>query len=396
MKKEDGKVHPDTEKKSHDYIVFGAPDIGEDEISEVVDTLRSRWIGTGPKVHKFEKAFSEYKGNQELGGVALGSCTSALHLSLLALGVGPGDEVITSAMTFCATVNAIIHAGATPVIADVDPQTKNLSVSSVHKRLTTRTKAIIPVHYAGLMCDMGPLMELAREQNLLVVEDCAHAIEAYSDIGKAGAIGDVGCFSFYVTKNLVTGEGGMALSKDDTLLNRVKCLALHGMSKDAWKRFGDDGYQHYMVTEAGFKNNMTDIQASLGIVQLKKLEKNWNRRAQISKYFDEVFQELPITLPAPAPTGWRHAHHLYAIAIKDHCQGRDSILNELHQKGIGTGVHYLALPEHPFYCETYGWTSNDYPVATDWGRSTISLPLSATLTDQDVNRIADTVAKVVS
>ena len=252
------------------FLVFGAPAIEDAEIQEIVATMKSGWLGTGPKVAQFESDFAAYKGARH--AAAVNSCTAALHLSLLASGVGPGDEVITSALTFCATVNAIIHAGATPVLADVDPKTMNMDAEQVERRITSKTRALLPVHFAGRPCEMDALMEIAQRHDLKVIEDCAHAIETEYKGRKAGTFGDFGCFSFYVTKNVVTGEGGMVLARREEDIARVKVLGLHGMSKDAWKRFSDEGYKHYQVVECGFKYNMMDLQAAIGIHQLKRVE----------------------------------------------------------------------------------------------------------------------------
>ena len=242
---------------AHDqkFIVFGAPAIGEEEIEEVVATMKSSWLGTGPKTAAFEAAFAEYKGLEKEHAAAVNSCTAAIHLSLLAANLEPGSEVITTPLTFCATANAIIHAGFTPVLADVDPETQNISPEAIRKAITPKTGAILPVHFAGYPCDMDAIMAIAKEHNLKVIEDCAHAIESEYKGQKTGTIGDFGCFSFYVTKNLVTGEGGLILSKSLDAAARIKILALHGMSKDAWHRYSDKGFKHYQVVECGYKYN---------------------------------------------------------------------------------------------------------------------------------------------
>src|SRR5262245_18212478 len=247
------------------FLVFGQPDIRDDEIREVVLSMTSGWLGTGPKVARFEREFGAYVGAPH--PVALGSCTAALHLSLLAAGLGRGDEVITTALTFCATANAILHAGATPVLADVDPVTMNLDPDDVARKITPRTKALLPVHFAGRACDMDRIMALAARHRLKVIEDCAHAIETTWRGRHAGTFGDFGCFSFYVTKNVVTGEGGLVVARSEDDAARVKVLGLHGMSQDAWKRFSDEGYRHYEVVACGFKYNMMDLQAAIGIHQ---------------------------------------------------------------------------------------------------------------------------------
>jgi dTDP-4-amino-4,6-dideoxygalactose transaminase len=300
------------------YLVFGAPVIDDAEIAEVVDTLRSGWVGTGPKVGRFERDFARYTGAPH--AVAVASCTAALHLAMVASGVGPGDEVITTPLTFCATVNAILHTGATPVLADCDPRTMNLDPQRVSERVTPRTRAILPVHFGGRPCDMASLLEIARRHDLLVIEDCAHAIEAVAADGRhAGTLGDIGAFSFYATKNVVTAEGGMVTTADARVADRIKVMALHGMSQDAWNRFSDDGYRHYEVVDVGFKYNMTDLQASLGIHQLARVEASLARREEIWRHYDQAFADLPLKRPSPPEPGTRHARHLYTLCVeKDH------------------------------------------------------------------------------
>lgn len=277
------------------FLVFGSPSIEEAEIEEVVSSMKSGWLGTGPKVSQFESDFRAYK--KSLHAVAVNSCTAALHLSMLAAGLKPGDEVITTALTFCATINAVIHTGATPVIVDVDRNTMNMDPNQIERAIAPRTRALLSVHFAGLPCDMDAIMTIAEHHKLKVVEDCAHAIEAESRERKTGTFGDFGCFSFYVTKNIVTGEGGMVLAKTEEDASRIKMLALHGMSKDAWKRFGDEGYKHYFVVECGFKYNMMDIQAAIGIHQLKRIESYWQRHHEIWQRYNDAFKDMPITLP---------------------------------------------------------------------------------------------------
>ncbi|MEG4293038.1 DegT/DnrJ/EryC1/StrS family aminotransferase [Microcoleus sp. C2C3] len=261
----------------------------------------------------------------------------------------PGDEVITTRMTFCATVNAIIHAGATLVLADVDPVTMNLDPAQVEAKITPKTKAILQVHFAGRPCDMDALCEMARRHNLKLIEDCTHAIETEYKGRKAGTFGDFGCFSFYVTKNIATGEGGMILVGRQEDADRLKILALHGMSKDAWKRFGDSGYKHYQVVEVGFKYNMMDLQAAIGIHQMKRVAPYWKRREQIWQCYNEAFADLPITLPANPEPDTIHAYHLCTILVDEAKAGisRDEFLNAINAKNIGVGVHYMSMPEHP-------------------------------------------------
>jgi dTDP-4-amino-4,6-dideoxygalactose transaminase len=375
------------------FLVFGAPLIGESEIDEVVATLRSGWLGTGPKVKMFEAAMAEYTGSKH--AIAVNSCTAALHLSLLAAGVGPGDEVITTPMTFCATVNAIIHCGATPVLADIDPSTFNIDPNEIQAKLSPKTKAVVPVHFAGRLCDMAQITAIAEQNNLQLIEDCAHAIETTSSDGqKAGTFGNFGCFSFYVTKNVVTGEGGMIVTDDDDLAQRLRILSLHGMSKDAWKRFGNEGFKHYQVVEPGFKYNMMDIQAAIGIHQLARIESTWLRRQDIWARYQEAFKSLPLLLPADVGTD-KHAYHLYTIGIDlEHNKvSRDAFLDRMTWNGIGVGVHYLSLPEHEYYQKEFGWHSDDFPHARDLGRSTVSLPLSPAMTDADVEDVINSVMR---
>lgn len=377
------------------FLVFGSPLIAEDEIEEVVATLRSGWIGTGPRVHAFEEAFGAYI--EAPHAIALNSCTAALHLSLLASGVGPGDEVITTPMTFCATVNAIIHAGATPVFADCERETQNIDPAQVALKITPRTRAILPVHFAGRPCAMEAIMPLAREHGLKVIEDCAHAIETTIGGQHAGTFGNFGCFSFYVTKNIVTGEGGMIVTSDAPSADRIKILGLHGMSKDAWSRFGDAGYKHYQVVAVGFKYNMMDLQAAMGLKQLEKVERHWKRREAIWHRYQQAFAELPCQTPPPAAPNTRHAYHLYTLLLKleELSCTRDEVLDALARENIGTGVHYIALHTHPYYAEAYGLKRGDFPNAEYISERTLSLPLSAKLSDDDVQDVIDAVTRVL-
>ena len=381
-------------RSKENFLVFGAPLIENDEIEEVVDSLKKRWIGTGPKVHQFENLFREYKGSSH--ALALNSCTAALHLSLIACGVGPGDEVITSPMTFCATVNAIIHTGATPVLVDCELDTFNIDPKKIEEKINAKTKAILPVHFAGRSCAMDEITLIANTYDLLLIEDCAHAIETEYKGKKAGTFGDVGCFSFYATKNIVTGEGGMVLTNDDRIAGRVKVLGLHGMSKDAWKRFSDEGYKHYQVIQAGFKYNMMDLQAALGIHQIKRIDAYWNRRKEIWEKYNDAFADLPLILPKKPEPGTRHAFHLYTplIDVDKLRRTRDWVLDALTAENIGVGVHYLPIQSHPYYRKTYGWYDKDYPNAAWIGGRTLSLPLSPALTNDDVADVINAVIKV--
>ena len=381
-------------REKDNFLVFGAPLIEKQEIEEVVECFRRRWIGTGPKVHQFEKDFAAYKGTKH--AIALNSCTAALHLAMLSTGIGPGDEVITSPMTFCATINSIIHCGATPVLADCDRDTMNILPEEIEKKVTAKTKAIIPVHFAGRCCDMKTISNIAKKFDLLVIEDCAHAVESKYHGQNSGELGDIGCFSFYVTKSIVTGEGGMVITNDDRFAERIKILGLHGMSKDAWSRFSDVGYKHYQVIHAGFKYNMMDIQAAMGIHQLKRIERYWKHRKTIWKLYNDAFTGLPCLPPPDPETETKHGFHLYTpmIDIEKFGKSRDWVLNALTAENIGVGVHYLPAHLQPFYRKTYGWKEGDFPNAEWIGKRTLSLPLSAALNERDVEDVIEAFRKV--
>jgi dTDP-4-amino-4,6-dideoxygalactose transaminase len=379
------------------FLVFGAPAIGEEEIAEVEACLRSGWLGTGPRVARFEGDFAAYQGVSASRVAAVNSCTAALHVAMIAAGIEPGGEVITTPLTFCASVNAIIHARLTPVLADVDASAQTIDPAAIEAAVTPRTRAILPVHFAGRPCAMDAITAIAEKHGLVVIEDCAHAIETEYRGRRAGTFGDFGCYSFYVTKNVVTGEGGMILGRDEARIARARVLALHGMSKDAWHRFGDSGYRHYEVVECGFKYNMMDVQAAIGIHQLARIEANWRRRRAIWRRYDEAFADLPLDRPAPPDPDTRHAHHLYTILIDETRSGiaRDDFLEAMTRERIGVGVHYLAIPEHRCYRERYGWDPDRWPVARDLGRRTVSLPLSPKLAEADVERVIAAVRRIV-
>jgi dTDP-4-amino-4,6-dideoxygalactose transaminase len=378
------------------FLAFGAPEIHREDVRAVARVLRSGWLGTGPCVHEFELAFARYKRAEH--AVAVSSCTAALHLSLIAAGVGPGDEVITTPLTFCATINAIIHAGATPVLADVDPQTMNLDGRRLEEAITGRTRAIIPVHFAGLPCDMTAIMRIAASHRLMVIEDCAHAIESERDGRPTGTAGDFGCFSFYVTKNITAGDGGMILTRSADQAAKLRSLSLHGLSSDAWTRRSGQGFCHYDVTSAGFKYNMTDLHAALGLSQLQRIDSCWTRRRALWRQYAQGLRHLPLSLPPDPPAGATHAYHLFTVLIDSErlplC--RDEFTQRMATAGIGVGVHYRAIPDEPFYRDRFGWRSEDYPHAQRIGRQTVSLPLSSRMTRQDIRRVIAAVEQVCS
>ena len=379
-----------------DFILFGQPKIGEDEIYEVIDSLKKGWLGTGPKTKRFENDFAKYKSVKH--SLALNSCTAGLHLSCLTLDLKPGDEVITTAMTFCATVNTIIHAGGKPVLVDIDPNTWNIDPSKLEKKINSKTKAIIPVHFAGRACDMDEIVKIAKQHSLKLIEDCAHAIETVYKGKKAGSIGDMGVFSFYATKNLAVGEGGMIISNNESLISKLKISALHGMSKDAWSRFSDDGYKHYKVEMAGFKYNMPDIQAAIGIHQLKKVKQYAAKRERIWKLYMQEFKNLPINLPCEIEQNTTHAYHLFNICLDQNKTNikRDDFLNKMNDNRIGVGVHYESIPMHPYYQETFDWNPSDYPNALKFGNETVSIPISPKLNDNELDKIISVTKSILS
>jgi len=385
----------DSKPVRSDFLIFGSPKIEQPEIDEVVECLKSGWIGTGPRVHKFENDFRDYIGSKY--AMALNSCTAALHLSMLVSGVSAGDEVITTPMTFAATSNAILHTGAKPIFVDVEKDSMNIDPNLIENAITPKTKAILPVHFAGRPCKMDHIMEVAQKNNLLVIEDAAHAIEAEYKGKKIGNIGDMTCFSFYVTKNLVTGEGGMLTTNNEEWSKKVKVFGLHGMSKDAWKRYSDESYKHYQVVAPGFKYNMMDIQASLGIHQLERIGKNFERRKEIWNIYNKAFENLPFDTPLEEKDTV-HARHLYTLLLDlDKLKiSRDEFMSALRRENIGTGVHYISLHLQPYYKETFGHREDDFPNASYISERTISIPFSAKLSEQDVQDVIEAVTKVTN
>ena len=378
-----------TSFKREEFLVFGSPLITEVDIQEVVDTLRSGWIGSGPKVMRFEEAFRSLIGTEY--AIAVSSCTAALELALEIGGIGPGDEVITTPLTFVATANAIVHRQARPVFADVDRATGNIAPAEICKHITPKTRAIVPVHLAGRPCQMDEIMEIAHEHGLLVIEDAAHAIEAYYRGRKIGNIGDCGAFSFYPTKSITTGEGGMLTTNRAEWAEQARTLRQHGISADAWKRYSAVGFRHYETMAAGYKQNMTDLQAALGLHQLERLQTNLRHRETIWRMYNEALANIPglILPPETAEPGTIHARHLYTIMIEPEVAGltRDEVMGRLKEAGIGTGVHYSALHLHRFYKEKFGYAPKDFPNALWISERTLSLPLSAKMTAADAEDV---------
>ena len=377
------------------YIVFGSPIVDREAIEAVTRSLETCWIGTGPRVHELEAEFARMTGAKY--ALATSSCTAALHLSMVASGVGVGDEVITSPMTFCATANSIIHTGATPVFVDCERDTMNIDPAAIEAAITSRTKAILPVHFAGRPADMDAISSIASKHKLLVIEDAAHAIETVFRGKKIGSISNLTCFSFYVTKNMTTAEGGMVTTNDPELAKKIKVFGLHGLSADAWSRFSDKGYRHYDVVFPGFKYNLTDLAASLGLTQLPKLPAWLRRREEIWTRYQAAFANLPLTLPSDPAPETVHARHLYTVQINDDARiTRDDFLAAMHQRKIGTGVHYRSLHMHPYYRDRWGFRPEQFPNAYTIGEHTVSLPLTPKLSDRDVDRVVSAVQTILS
>jgi dTDP-4-amino-4,6-dideoxygalactose transaminase len=377
-----------------DFLPFSPPLVGEEEIREVVDTLRSPWITTGPKTRRFEEEFSAFV--HAPGALALNSCTAAMHTALAVLGIGPGDEVITTPMTFAATANVIEHVGARPILVDVEPDTLNIDPERVAAAITPRTRALLPVHYTGHPVELDALETLARKHNLALIEDAAHALPASYRGRIIGSGKNPVAFSFYATKNLTTAEGG-ALTADTEFLDRARIMALHGMSRDAWKRYDQGGSWRYEIVAAGFKYNMTDVASALGLWQLRKQERFNRRRVEIVEAYTQAFSANEALEPPVRRPHVEHAWHLYVLRIKPELLriGRDKFIEELTARNIGTSVHFIPVHLHPFYRKKYGYVPNDFPVAVSNFERLLSLPLHPGLTDQDVSDVIEAVLDVV-
>lgn len=377
------------------FIPFFVPSIGQEEIDEVVETLRSGWLTSGPRVARLEEAFRAYVGSGQ--AVAVSSCTAGLHLALAALGIGPGDEVVTSTLTFCSTANVVVHLGARPVLADIGLDDYNLDPADLERRLTPRTRAVIPVHYGGQPCRMDEILAIARQHKLAVVEDAAHAVGAEYRGRRIGVLGDAAAFSFYATKNMTTGEGGMVTSDDPALAERVRLLSLHGMSRDAWGRYTDQGSWYYEVLAPGYKYNLTDIQAALGIHQLKKLEGFLGVRQRYADLYRRHLAGVEgVVLPAARPEV-RHAWHLYPIRLEAErlTIDRARFIELLRERGIGASVHFIPVHLHPWYREQYGYKRGDFPQAEAAYQGLVSLPLYPLLGEEGLARVAEAVADIV-
>lgn len=382
-------------KASSDYIPYNTPDIGQNEIDNITDTLRSGWLAKGPKTMAFEEAFRDYTGGRY--AVALNSCTAALHLALLAAGIGPGDEVITTPMTFVSSVNTIIQVGATPVFVDVDPDNGLIDPSMIEAAVTPRTKAVVPVHYAGYACDLDQIYDIAERHNLFVSEDAAHAIDTRwrGELIGAHSSGAV-AYSFYATKNIATGEGGMLVTDDEALADSVRVYSSHGMSRNAWNRYHKGGSWRYDVEVIGYKYNMFDLQAAMGLEQLKRLPEFQKRRFEIAERYKTELAGLPgLILPNPDPDDMTPSWHLFVVQIDEQEAGfsRDAFIEQMNEKRIGTSVHFIPVPEMSVY-RSRGFDISDYPVTMQFGSRIVSLPLYSKLDDEQVSYITQSIKEI--
>ncbi len=391
---------------SHKFIPFTIPLIGEEEKKEVLEVLESGWLTTGPKTRKFENEFSSFIGVRH--SIAVNSCTAALHLALEAIGLHEGDEVIIPPMTFAATAEVVRYFNAKPVMVDILPDTLNIDSQKIESGKggswsEGKAKAIIPVHFGGLPCDMDSIIDIASRHNLKVIEDAAHTLPSRYKGNMVGTIGDITCFSFYATKTITTGEGGMITTDNDEYAERVRIMSLHGISRDAWKRYTSEGSWYYEIMAPGFKYNLTDLAAAVGLAQLRKADSMYQRRKIIASLYNEAFSNIPaIDIPfceekGRLDDGHMHSWHLYVIKLNLETLSidRDEFINELKNQGIGTSVHFIPLHIHPYYRDTYGYKPEDFPVAYETYKRIVSLPIYPKMTDEDVGRVVEGVTEVV-
>jgi dTDP-4-amino-4,6-dideoxygalactose transaminase len=375
-------------------VPFHQAALGEEEVAAVSEVIRSGWLTMGPKTIAFEKEFASYIGTRH--AIAVSSGTAALHLSLEAIGLQPGDEVLIPAMTFTATGEVVKYFGARPVLVDIDPQTMNMDVLDAASKVTACTRAIIPVHLGGLPCDMDEIHSIARSHDLHVVEDAAHALPAEYHDSRIGRVSELTAFSFYATKTLTTGEGGMITTNNDDYAKRLRLMRLHGIAGDAWKRYGKNGSWYYEVVEAGYKYNLTDLQAALGLVQLKKCDAGNETRRRIAGAYTAAFTEVPELEVPVSKTDRKSSSHLYILRLNlDRLHiDRDAFLDQLRQRGIGCSVHFIPLNLHPFYQRTYGYAAGDCPAAEAEFQRCFSLPIYPTMSDSAVAQVIEAVTDI--
>ncbi|MFT3817654.1 MAG: DegT/DnrJ/EryC1/StrS family aminotransferase [Rubrivivax sp.] len=380
------------------FLPFALPEIGDEEIAEVADTLRSGWITTGPKAKRFEADFAAFLGDEGLQCIAVNSATAGLHLALEALGIGPGDEVITTTHTFTATAEVVRYLGADVRLVDIDPATLCIDTVQVEAAITPRTKAILPVHYGGLAADMPALLAIARRHGLKVVEDAAHALPTTTGGRLVGTLAsDAAVFSFYANKTMTTGEGGMLVTRDAALAARARVMRLHGMSRDAFDRFtAKVPSWYYEIVAPGFKYNLTDIAAALGIHQLRRARGFQQRRAQIAARYDEAFKDLPLVTPPLPAVGDLHAWHLYPLRLGDAAGiARDRFIEALFEQGIGCSVHYIPLHLHPYWRERYALAPQQFPHSQHAYERLVSLPIYTRMSDADADRVIAAVRRAL-
>ena len=383
-------------KLKNSHIPFALPDIDDDEINEVVKCLKSGWLTTGPLTKKFEEQFAAYLSVKH--ALAVNSGTAGLHLAIEALGIKRGDKVATSVYTFTATAEVIRYLQADPVFIDIDSETLNIDTDHLIQKIDKTTKAIIPVHFAGQACDMDAILNIAKQFDLKIVEDAAHAIPCSYKGEKIGKIGNCTMFSFYVTKPMATGEGGMVVTDSDEIADRIRVMRLHGINRDIWNRYRDNKPNwYYEVIEPGFKYNMPDLMAAIGIHQLKKVHRFQKRRQMIARRYDEAFANLPLKTPVVANPEDRHAWHLYVIQLDlERIRiSRDEFIEKMAEKGVGTSVHFIPLHIHPYWRDRYGFTPTDFPVALDCYLRAVSLPIYSKMLDEEVERVIKAVKDIL-
>lgn len=378
----------------NEFLPVLRPNISREEVESVSETILTGWLTTGPKVQDFQEEISKYVGARY--AVSTHSCTAALHLALLAFDVRDGDEVITTPYTFVSTSNVILYQRAKPVFVDIDPKTCNIDPEKIEEKISSKTKAIIPVHFAGQPCDMDRIMEIAEDHNLYVIEDAAHALGSKYKGKMIGSIGDVTCFSFYATKNITTGEGGMLTTELEEIAEKARRLCLHGMDKDAWKRYSSVGNWFYDITCLGFKYNMTDIQAAMGLVQLRKLEKFIRKKEKLARLYNKKLKAVPGIKTPFVKKDVRHSWHLYTIRVneKEFGLSRNELIKALKAENIGTSVHFIPVHLFSYYRKTFGYKEGDFPVSERVFREILTLPLYASMTKEDVFDVVEAIHKI--